>query len=296
MDWLRRNWPDLIIGLALIAVMAGIVVTLLGGGVFWPFGARPNAAPPPAAVAPAMPPATPALPLDDVVIPVLPGLGGETPAPVPAPTQPETQPEIVPVVPRPAVAAPPPGIAPQPAPAAVAPTEASYRISVAAVRNPEGADRLRAELSNQGFPAFIGRQGELYLVLVGPYRTRAEADQVAARLRAAGQETFIFFFPGGTPAPAPAAPAPAAPAPAAPAPPAAAPAEGELRFLQVGAYATIEGARPQIERLQALGYTVTQRRTEGGLIRLLIGPFNPSELLTARNRLTDQGIEHFVTR
>jgi cell division protein FtsN len=173
----------------------------------------------------------------------------------------------------------------------VAPTEASYRISVAAVRNPEGANRLRAELANQGFPAFIGRQGELYLVLVGPYRTRTEADQVAARLRAAGQETVIFFFPGGTPAPAPAAPAPAAPAP-----PAAAPAEGELRFLQVGAYATAEGARPQIERLQALGYTVTQRRTEGGLIRLLIGPFNPSELLTARNRLDDQGIEHFVTR
>lgn len=288
MDWLRRNWPDLIIGLALIAVMAGIVATLLGGGVFWPFGARPNAAPPPAAVAPAMPQATPEpLPLDDVVIPVLPGLGGETPAPVPVPTQPEIvpvapQPPVVPVAPQPAVAPPA-----QPAPAIVAPAEASYRISVAAVRNPEGADRLRAELSNQGFPAFIGRQGELYLVLVGPYRTRAEADQVAARLRAAGQETAIFFFPGDTPAPA--APAPAAPA-------VAAPAEGELRFLQVGAYATAEGARPQIERLQALGYTVTQRRTEGGLIRLLIGPFNPSELLTARNRLDDQGIEHFVTR
>jgi cell division septation protein DedD len=173
-------------------------------------------------------------------------------------------------------------VQPTPAPAA---TEASYRISVAAVRNPEGANRLRAELSNQGFPAFIGRQGELYLVLVGPYRTRSEADQVAARLRAAGQETAIFFFPGVTPAPAPAA-----------APAVAPPAEGELRFLQAGAYATAEGARPQIERLQALGYTVTQRRTEGGLIRLLIGPFNPSELLTAQNRLNDQGIEYFVTR
>lgn len=280
MDWLRRNWPDLIIGLALIAVMAGIVVTLLGGGVFWPFGARPNAAPPPAAVAPAAPPP---LPLDDVVIPVLPGLGAEAPTPGPTPTQPE----IVPVAPQPAVVPAPQPV--QPAPATLAPIEASYRISVAAVRNPEGADRLRAELSNQGFPAFIGRQGELYLVLVGPYRTRAEADQVAVRLRAAGQETAIFFFPGDAPAPAPAALAPTAPA-------VAAPAEGESRFLQVGAYATTEGAAPQIERLQALGYTVTQRRTEGGLIRLLIGPFNPSELLTAQNRLTDQAIEHFVTR
>lgn len=294
MDWLRRNWPDLIIGLALIAVMAGIVVTLLSGGVFWPFGARPDPTPPPVAITPVLPTTPEPLPLGDAVIPVLPTLGGETPAQVPTPGQPE----VTPVTPQPAqpapVAAPTP-VAPspaQPAPAALAPTEASYRISVAAVRNPEGANRLRAELSNQGFPAFIGRQGELHLVLVGPYRTRTEAEQVATRLRAAGQDTAIFFFPGG--APAPAAPAPAAVAPAAPA--VAAPTEGELRLLQVGAYATAEGARPQIERLQALGYTVTQRRTEGGLIRLLIGPFNPSELLTAQNRLNDQGIEYFVTR
>ncbi len=32
MDWLRRNWPDLIIGVALVAVIAGIVATLLSGG------------------------------------------------------------------------------------------------------------------------------------------------------------------------------------------------------------------------------------------------------------------------
>ena len=32
MDWLRRNWPDLIIGVALVAVVALIVVTLLSGG------------------------------------------------------------------------------------------------------------------------------------------------------------------------------------------------------------------------------------------------------------------------
>lgn len=36
MDWLRRNWPDLLIGIALIAVIAGIVATLLTGGSFFP--------------------------------------------------------------------------------------------------------------------------------------------------------------------------------------------------------------------------------------------------------------------
>ncbi|MEM7735351.1 MAG: SPOR domain-containing protein [Deinococcota bacterium] len=34
MDWIRRNWPDLLIGVALVAVIAGIVITLLSGGSF----------------------------------------------------------------------------------------------------------------------------------------------------------------------------------------------------------------------------------------------------------------------
>ena len=32
MDWFRRNWPDLALGVALVAVVALIVVTLLSGG------------------------------------------------------------------------------------------------------------------------------------------------------------------------------------------------------------------------------------------------------------------------
>lgn len=36
MDWVRRNWPDLLIGVALVAVIAGIVATLLTGGSFFP--------------------------------------------------------------------------------------------------------------------------------------------------------------------------------------------------------------------------------------------------------------------
>lgn len=34
MDWIRRNWPDLLIGVALVAVIAGIIITLLSGGSF----------------------------------------------------------------------------------------------------------------------------------------------------------------------------------------------------------------------------------------------------------------------
>lgn len=38
MDWIRRNWPDVLIGAALVAVIAGIVATLLTGGSFLPVG------------------------------------------------------------------------------------------------------------------------------------------------------------------------------------------------------------------------------------------------------------------
>ena len=38
MDWLRRNWPDLLIGVALVAVIAGIIATLISGGSFFPVG------------------------------------------------------------------------------------------------------------------------------------------------------------------------------------------------------------------------------------------------------------------
>jgi cell division septation protein DedD len=55
---MRRNWPDLLIGLALIAVIAGIVATLLTGGSFFPLGgndASQPAAAPPSATSPAAP-------------------------------------------------------------------------------------------------------------------------------------------------------------------------------------------------------------------------------------------------
>ncbi|HZW28410.1 MAG TPA: hypothetical protein VFF08_08125 [Trueperaceae bacterium] len=45
MDWLRRNWPDLLIGVALIAVIAGIIATLISGGSFFPVRDRAAEAP-----------------------------------------------------------------------------------------------------------------------------------------------------------------------------------------------------------------------------------------------------------
>lgn len=52
MDWIRRNWPDLLIGFALLAVISGIVATLLTGGSFLPGQGGNQPAPTPVAQQP----------------------------------------------------------------------------------------------------------------------------------------------------------------------------------------------------------------------------------------------------
>ncbi|MBA2666654.1 MAG: hypothetical protein H0U69_06450, partial [Trueperaceae bacterium] len=95
MDWLRRNWPDLAIGVALVAVIAGIVATLLTGGSFFPpspteVATRGDPLPPPTATAPSTPGAplasSPgdvlALPPGGTPVPTAPTPGGALDAPV----------------------------------------------------------------------------------------------------------------------------------------------------------------------------------------------------------------------
>src|SRR5690625_3924533 len=40
MDWLRRNWPDVLIGVVFLAVVIAIIFTLLNGGFSLPFGGK----------------------------------------------------------------------------------------------------------------------------------------------------------------------------------------------------------------------------------------------------------------
>jgi len=384
MDWLRRNWPDLAIGLALVAVIGGIIATLITGGTFFP--STPAApAPTPSASAPAPAPAAPGLAptapgvvppvADPAVVPDEPGTADTPPAspgsvsvlapdgtavatepatpapaepaaaepaaPGPAASQP-TAPSPAPASPpaaTPAPAAPSAAVTPpsQPAPAAAAPAgplppasadeEAPYRVSVGAFGNPDNAERLAQSVRDAGYPVFTGTQGQLTIVLVGPYDSEAEAESVSARIAQGGfgVEPIVYRFrpdaatPGAsTPAPgdAPAAAPPPAPAPTAPAPaaapapepaPAAAPAPEPApapaaappiatsvtgRSLQVGAFADAGSAAPLRERLAALGLVAFEIR-EDGLIKLLVGPFDEDRISEVRSQLSAEGIESF---
>ncbi len=179
----------------------------------------------------------------------------------------------------------------------------------------------------EGYPVFLATEGDLTLVLVGPYNDLAEAQRVAEQIQASDNgvdSTLIYTFdpeevpeieevseitdplPGSfdpeevpeieevseitDPLPGSFEEGVVEPQAGAEAARAASPL-----FLQVGAYGSAESLSPQVDRLSELGFKVTPRE-EGGLIKLLVGPFGPEELDTARAALMAEGIESFVVR
>jgi cell division protein FtsN len=184
--------------------------------------------------------------------------------------------------------------------------EVSYRVSVGAFGNADNAQRLAQQFQGAGYPVLLGTQGNLTIVLLGPYATDSEARRVANQV----DGTFgvvdptVYRYepddaeaPAATPAPTTtptteaSAPAAALASPAAiPTPP---PVVGADRYLQVGAYANSESAVPQRERLEALGFTVSEVQ-ENGFIKLLLGPYQGTALTDAQSRLAAEGIENFA--
>lgn len=89
---------------------------------------------------------------------------------------------------------PPPRPAPQPAaqpePTPQAPAEESWTVQVGSFSQADNAAALRERLAGEGFKAFVSRvatdAGTMHRVRVGPVAERAEAEQLMARLRAAG--------------------------------------------------------------------------------------------------------------
>jgi N-acetylmuramoyl-L-alanine amidase len=84
--------------------------------------------------------------------------------------------------------------APVPAPpVAPAPPVSSvtYRVQVGAFLKRENADARVAQLTKDGFDAYINQSGGLFKVQVGAFTERENAEQLAARLRALGYEVLI---------------------------------------------------------------------------------------------------------
>ena len=363
MDWIRRNWPDLLIGVALLAVIAGIIATLLSGGSFLPFARNtspaistnssattptPSSSLPPAsansntetsnAVQDATNAVTNAASNAAEAVTQAGTNAAEASAEVAQGVSDAVETVVQPIIPDlPSVDAVTPEVAAesaaseattaisegtveastvnQAAPAVVSDSpSAPYRVSVGAFGSAENAERRAATFREAGYPVFLGRQGNLTIVLVGPYNSEAEAEQIRNQISSSGLEPnpAVYRYDPSTVveevnnavtnnAVTPPQTTPAAETPSvtqtqtttsssgAVAPP----TSSAGRYLQVGAYNSIEGSMPQRSRLEAMGYTVVHI-DESGLIKLLVGPFDANNLGVAQSQLNSQGIESFV--
>jgi cell division septation protein DedD len=322
MDWVRRNFPDILIGIALILVVAAIVVTLLNGGSLFPRGRQATSNPGVNLATPATsnpvtrntPDTTPP-PSISSTLGTSNGESGTLINPIPPIT---SAPSIEVDTPQTAISDPSGiSVVPPSSPTATNPVTATtgttssgtanstasvntnlpsepYRIGVGAFRSRENADRLADEVRAQGFPVFIANQDELNIVLVGPYTSESEAAQVATRLRNAGRDVTIYEYrPSDDELLAAATQNPTSTATSGTSSNAVT-TSSSGRFIQVGAYGSIASSLPQKERLEGLGYTVETVQS-GSLYRLLIGPYANNTIEQVQAQLTSQGIDHFVT-
>ena len=233
MDWLRRNWPDLIIGVALIAVIAGIVATLLSGGSFLSFGGQQlgngNRAESPPAVQDSQPEdaeqnAGQASGQNDEsatdtannstgannqqesgiepVIPDQPGseAGADTPdntagdGDTSASEQTSSQETSTQDTEASEQTAATSAESENTSPAAGETGGVTYRISVGAFASREGAQSLTETYSDEGLPTFVASQGDLSLALVGPYNSEEEANRVAQQIIEGGGEAIVYTY------------------------------------------------------------------------------------------------------
>lgn len=224
MDWIRRNWPDLLIGVALVLVIAMIIATLLSGGSLLSL-VRRDTPPEPQAVTTLGPePITEPEPVaaDDAPDEGA-GEGAEAEGDAPEPTAEAAT--IDPFIPE--VGDAQTGGAPllagadddddevaeqdaeaeadggeeataaaADAPPAPASPTGSYRVAAGAVGSREGADELAQSYRELGYTVAVEEQGDLFLLWVGPYDNAEDAEAAAQGIRDAGGDALVYRFAG----------------------------------------------------------------------------------------------------
>lgn len=363
MDWLRRNWPDLTIGVALVAVIALIVATLLSGGSLASLVRRDN------------PPEIPVINTTgntventagtdtvdtgetegtadtasttdagatgdgaggddiDVFVPGIPdgqvagaasdgGTGSGTDGN-----------QVLPTLPGDAENAGAGVAATAAGPLPEASEAGGFRVAAGALDSRDAAGTLAQSYRDDGYEVLVEQQGNLYLLWIGPYATREDADTAAARIVADGGDALVYTYSGEDTGDDAADGGDAGPNEADTAgavtdagtatadntanttanstvnntattsaradqsvnaeSDTAAETVAGQRYLQVGAFAADENAQPLRDQLEQLGLDITSSEEAGGLVRLFVGPFGNAQLTQTQSRLDAQGIDSF---
>jgi cell division septation protein DedD len=188
----RASTPRRLLGLAVI----NVVLAASAVGAYWGLSRWVTT-----------PQERPALVVPEVVVPVepLPAVPVEPVTPLPAPPPPPTEPVSEPVTappPEPPASQPAadavpalPAASPAPPPMRSA-TQEGFAINVGLFADATNADRVLSRLVDAGLPAFIqvvdSPGGQRTRVRVGPFATRALADDAAVRIRSLGLEAVVF--------------------------------------------------------------------------------------------------------
>jgi cell division septation protein DedD len=288
-NWLRRNWVDALLVALIVAGVGGLLAVLLRGG----FGGSNASTPPTPVTTPNTPP---------------PSSTAITPNPTP-PTTSSTARNPTPQRPTPSTTAPRVVTRAQPAQASSEPGNYSradflrnYRIAVGTYSSATRAGAAAARLRGLGFPAQAFSSGKAFIVVVGPYAREASARAAFTKLRQ-GNPDAVLYSPDGSReraktsvAAAPTTP-PATPR-AAPGGPGGTPMKLDqgVAYLQVGAFKDTKSALPLLERLKSAGFKALLRAAADGFTRVLVGPYSPNALSSAKASLSDQGLNPFTVK
>lgn len=127
-----------------------------------------------------------------VTPPAKPRVERPVPAPQPAPMD-APAPVARPAPPPAAKPAPPPVAKPAPSqPSKPATDGGAFVVQLAALSDSAKADALKGRLLLAGFPVYTDRSGAFTRVRVGPYKSRADAEQASAKLGASGFKGEIY--------------------------------------------------------------------------------------------------------
>ena len=333
MDWIRRNWPDLLIGIALFSVITGIVATLLSGGTILPtssgnvnndFETEPSPSYLSSVTAVDEPTNASARYRSETIA----SSENSSQITVVQPSQTLTTPEPRNVSSRSVItdsrvasSTLSPVVAPRETPANITDSSSDssdlgvtnlanssgakiYKISVGAFSNPDNARKLVGEVDSLGYKAGLDKSGSYSVVYVGPFSSRQQADRVAEQLKASSYEASIYSEETSQPVAIPVATTPAAT-------PVTTPVATTNSVNQVVA-APNSSAIPtsgnfylQVGAYRSGNLSIPQRNQleqlgykvmeyrENGFVKLMLGPYTSDSVATIKAELAVQGIDSF---
>ncbi|MFN8508992.1 MAG: SPOR domain-containing protein [Deinococcaceae bacterium] len=323
MSWMRRNWPDVLIVVFILVLVAGFGIVLTQGTLVFEVGRvkrQPEtvAETPKPTVRPQVEPSIPKVPTspeqsetkptETESVPEIPSVPLDKPTPKtsPVPTEKaestsesvskpnrETS-EITRAPKQPEEAAPVTAPSTRVTVARVGiPSKSDYRISAGLYSSESAAQDVADKIETLGYPTYVlPSQNDTWVVLTGPFANRRDADLASGEIGRIHENLFVYAPSRSKDAVTPAEPGTPTQVTETQVP---TPSTGSVS-LQVGAYRNEASAEVFADQLRQEGYAVSLQTTSNGLIRVLVGPVLESNTAEMQSKLQMQGHDSFVVR